>query len=113
MEVEQNMPIPQVAPRRSRNRFLPSRMPPPKTTIAAAIMLIGGLTLVILGLSLAWYKDGERGLALFILGCIRTFVIFHINSSFSCYSWFLRYLHLIRQLHAMGRFRLLTDPLLR
>ena len=51
-------------------RFRRRPMPPPKTTMAAALMFVGGILLLTIGLSLKWHKDHERGRSLIILGCL-------------------------------------------
>ena len=46
------------------------RLPPAKTLVAAALMLIAGLNLLIVGTVLGWYKDRERGMTLMVLGAL-------------------------------------------
>ena len=51
-----------------------TRYPPPKTTLAAILMLIGGITFLISG-SVVYFGDSDqgRGLPMFILGIICKF----------------------------------------
>ena len=51
-------------------RFRRRPMPPPKTTMAAALLFVCGILLLTIGLSLKWHKDHERGRSLIILGCL-------------------------------------------
>lgn len=54
------------------------RSPPPKTTIAAVLLLIGGILMLSFGLHifLDIDKKKDRGLSLIILGCISKFFFF-------------------------------------
>mmetsp|Transcript_25582 Transcript_25582/g.80066 ORF Transcript_25582/g.80066 Transcript_25582/m.80066 type:complete len:135 (+) Transcript_25582:123-527(+) len=54
-----------------RRRFQTHRaLPPPKTTLAAALMLVVGTTLLSLGLYAVFHGDKERGLSLCVLGAL-------------------------------------------
>lgn len=64
---------------RERLPLLP-RYPPPKTTIAAVLLLVGGIIFVSLGLSVLYSNlltsGKDRGLALLILGSISKLIVF-------------------------------------
>jgi hypothetical protein len=64
---------------RERYPLIP-RYPPPRTTIAAVLLTIGGIVFISLGLSVLFSHllthGRDRGLALLILGCISKKIFF-------------------------------------
>ena len=61
-----------ISPRQRYRLSYLQRSPPPKTTLAAVLLLVGGLIMLSCGLGIYFDKDQkrDRGLSLIILGCI-------------------------------------------
>jgi hypothetical protein len=106
---------------RDRVPLLP-RYPPPKTTIAAALLLVGGCIFIAIGLSIllsSLLSHGkDRGIALLVLGgiskllldnsywCCFLILFIYFFTLFSVYSRHLCVYHYIRIMAGMGWLRL-------